>query len=169
MTPDEQEAVDGLNKKLKEDWTQEKWNADVLDIAFAMSAMSSDTLGKNLEMRQYSLWATYGLGFLKENGQWLLGGNAGFKKDSTGSDFKFDASVSSRIYFGVNKFKGFIEAQASKIKGKDLDILLNSGTEASIGRGIWLVCSAGAERNGEMKDWNIVSNFKFKVGLPNVN
>jgi hypothetical protein len=169
LTPDEQEMADGLNKEFKDQKAEEKWNAEVLDIALALRAMVSDSLSKNLEMEEYSFWITYGRGLLKENGQWLLGGNAGFKRDSTGGDFKFDVSVASRIYIGVNKFKGFIEVQAFKVEGEDLDILFNSGAEAMIGKSTWLVFSAGAERNGETDNWNIVSNFKFKVGLPGVN
>ncbi len=79
---------------------------------------------------------------------------------------KFDWSVSSRIYIGANKFKGFIEAQAAKMASEDLNFLLNSGGEVTIGKDVWLVFSAGAERNGETGDWNVVSNFKFKVGFP---
>jgi len=165
LTPQEEEMINNLNKKIKEDWTEEKWNADVLDIAFALRATSSDSTGKNLETDKYSFWTTYGHG-LGKNGQWLLGGNAGFERDSTGGDFKFDWSVSSRIYIGANKFKGFIEAQAAKMESKDLNFLLNSGGEVSIGKDIWLVFSAGAERSGETDDWNVVSNFKFKMGIP---
>jgi hypothetical protein len=165
LTPQEEEMVNNFNKKIKEDWTEEKWNANVFDIAFALRAMSSDSTGKSLEMDKYSFWATYGNG-LGTTGQWLLGGNAGFERDSTGADFKFDWSLSSRIYIGANKFKGFVEAQAAKMESKDLDFLLNSGAEVTIGKDVWLVFSAGAERNGETDDWNVVSNFKFKVGFP---
>lgn len=165
LTPQDEEMINNLNKKIKEDWTEEKWNADVLDIAFALRAMSSDSTGKNLEADKFSFWTTYGHG-LGKNGQWLLGGNAGFERDSTGGDLKFDWSVSSRIYIGANKFKGFIEAQAAKMASEDLNFLLNSGGEVTIGKDVWLVFSAGAERNGETGDWNVVSNFKFKVGFP---
>ena len=163
-TPQEEKMIKYYNKKIKEAWTEEKWNAKVFDIAFALRAMSADSAGNNLKTDLLNAWVTYGFGF-GSTAQWLFGGNAGYNTDSE----KFDWTLSSRFYIGTNKLKAFLEAQTSEKESMERMFLLNSGGEIGIANDLWLVFSVGTERSGETKRWNTVTNFQFKFGFPGTN
>jgi len=168
LDPVEQARVDSLNASLKSGWTEwedQHWNSRVLQVAVAARAVAADSLGNRLAADKYAAWATYGDGF-GTWGQILIGLNAGSERDSVTHRFESDASVSSRLYIGTNRYKGFVEGQGTFRHNRTAKWLLNSGGEAKFAFGGWITFAGGLEYDGETGTTALKTNFAVKWGLP---
>jgi hypothetical protein len=163
----EQVKVDSLNALLKKKIDQAKanqpWNKNALDVAAGLRLASEDSLGKNLRIVETAFWITYAHR-IGTWGQWLLGMKAGALRDSLKGDLSFSASISSRLYAGINAYKMFIETQFKNYKDYER-LLINGGGEARLKSGTWFNVSGGIEYDFKLKQWNMVSKFTIKIGL----
>ncbi len=168
LDPREQARVDSLNASLKSGWTEwedQHWNSRVLQLAVAGRAVAADSLGNRLAADKYGAWVTYGDGF-GTWGQILIGLNVGSERDSVTHRFESDASVSSRLYIGTNRYKGFAEGQGTFRHNRTAKWLLNSGGEAKFAFGGWITFAGGLEYEGETGTTALKTNFAVKWGLP---
>lgn len=162
--PDIIEKKNELINSFIEKWSEEKWNGNISELAFASKIASSDSLFNNVRLSKYSLWysAAYGIGTW---GQLLLGMNGNYERSDTSNEFKSSFSISSRVYIGSNKYKVHLEIQGSIIE-KDKSVwLIDSGFEMRIEENIWAEFTAGIESSESFQESLIVTDFKFKYGL----
>lgn len=164
----EEKDTEKALEKLKEDYKQKNWNAEKLDIAFALVTRSPDQFTSNLKFNKFSTWITYARP-CKDWGQLLVGGNysnASAFSDKEKKDINFsDWSLSSRMYVGSNNFKGFIEAQYT-YKGFDSskNWFTYLGLETVVMNGIWLHLYGGYQAGDTVSQ--VVSNLDFRFTLP---
>lgn len=155
-------------EKFIKDYKQKNWNAEKLDIAFALVTRSPDQFTSNLKFNKFSTWITYARP-CKDWGQLLVGGNysnASAFSDKEKKDINFsDWSLSSRMYVGSNNFKGFIEAQYT-YKGFDSskNWFTYLGLETVVMNGIWLHLYGGYQAGDTVSQ--VVSNLDFRFTLP---
>ena len=158
-----QAAIDSLNQVYKE----RNWNKKKLDIAMAALGSSPDSLAKDTKFSKFSLWATYGTP-IGENGQLLLGWNFNYIKGlAEGSDDYTSNSIVSRLYGGVNRYKGFLELQYKRDENLNANFYFaNVGGEFAITYGIWANLSAGLERNWTDGKNSFSSHFDLRFTIP---
>jgi len=158
--------VDTIISKMKTVYKEEHWNARKLDIALAAVAQSTDSTGGNTHFRAADAWITLALPVGKV-GQWLIGGNARVNNDVENDSVSFCAALSTRLYLGSNRYKGFFEAQY-KYDGADAAnfIFGNGGAELNIHQCVWLDLSLGLNYDFESKDKSVIPGFSFRYALP---
>jgi len=160
------ESLDERLSRLKKEYKTNNWNKQKMDVAYAILGVSPDSLLTKLKFSKHSFWLTYSHP-ISSWGQWLIGGNLSILSDST-SYFSF--SLASRVYFGTNRIKGFLEVQYQR---DDLvesnNLLLNLGTELNLVDGIWINFYAGVESlnfaNDDKKS-EINSHFDLRFTIP---
>lgn len=163
---------------LKKDYRTKNWNKQKLDVAAAVLLNSEDSLIKNLKYNSTEVWVTYALP-VKTWGQLLIGLNYANVNHYTLLTDTFDiavannVSISSRLYGGTNRFKGFLEAQY-ELSATEFDnihtILINGGSEFNITDGIWIGASLGVDMRKDKTltsfNSNVVGNIDIKFTLP---
>ncbi|UII33675.1 hypothetical protein LVD17_07570 [Fulvivirga ulvae] len=156
-------SIDSLNTAYKE----QNWNKKKLDLAVAVLGTSPDSLAKDTKFSKFSIWATYGTP-LGQHGQLLLGWNFNYiSGDIEGSDDYTSNSITTRIYGGENKYKGFIELQYERDENLSANMYFaNLGGEFLIMDGVWGNVSAGLERNWTDNESHFASNFDIKFTIP---
>lgn len=166
LSPREEKQIEEIISEFKKDQENEKWNKKILELAFATSAASSDSLGKNPKVDKIAGWSVYGHP-IGTWGQWLVGLNFASEKDllSESGDFKTTGSLSTRFYIGQNRYKMFVEGQVSLKEKVRSNYLINGGGEMNLLENIWLVFSAGAEYIGSAKETTLASSLKLKYGF----
>lgn len=160
-------------EKLKKMYREKYWNAEKLDVAFALSSRSKDELIKNLKYNKFSTWVTYAYP-INRWGQLLIGYTGAYNNNLYMSDIKkeisyWQNSINLRAYGGTNKLKGYLEGQ---FKTKELDI--SNSTQVILGGeyniiesyGVWLNFYIGIRKNTNVSDSQFVSNFDLKFALP---
>jgi len=164
-------------EKLKEKFKQDTWNADKWDVALAFLTESPDSLAKNIQFTGVGVWTTYAHGF-KNWGQLLIGASYNYlsfdslivatSKIENFSNHKL--SVASRLYFGSNNFKGFLEGQFDyRSLNTSNNALINLGTEMNIYDGIWINLNVGYTFNDvftENNSSNLFSSFDIRIQIP---
>lgn len=162
--PDVKLQIEDMEQTFKERWTDKKWNARILEWAIAVRANSPDSLGRELEIDNISLWSTSGHGF-GTWGQLLLALNATYEKDSLDGEHRSALSLSSRFYIGQNRYKVFIETQGSVKEDRKANWLIYGGGEVRLSGDIWADFSAGTEYARGTKKARLVTDFSLKYGL----
>ena len=178
LSPSGKAKVDSLNTVLQQTIANaqaqaaKQWNKRGLDLAVAALFSSKDSLVKGLQTSEVAGWLTYAEGF-GTWGQLLLGGKAGMLRSPTvdsiaSSSMDFEATLSGRLYLGVNAYKIFTELQWGKTEQANT-LLINGGGEAMLRSGIWVSFGGGVERDLDAGVWNVISKFSVKLGLPFLN
>ncbi|MDR6564643.1 MULTISPECIES: hypothetical protein [unclassified Arcicella] len=152
--------------KFKEDYKKNNWNKEKLEFAYAYLGASPDSLIKNIQTKKHAAWGTWAVP-VKKWGQLLVGINYSYmyadslnKQTDKTVNYEYNTfSASSRLYFGSNRVKGFIEGQYKFISLNDKrDAFLNTGGEFNIRDGIWLVVNAGI-------NWHDLGSANSKSGF----
>lgn len=155
-------------KKFIENYKKKNWNAEKLDIAFALVTRSPDQFTSNLKFNKLSSWITYARP-CKDWGQLLIGGNfsnATVFSDKEKKDLNFnEVSLSSRLYVGSNDLKGFVEGQYM-YKGFDSskNWFVYVGGETAIMNGFWIHFYGGYQAGDTVSQ--VVSSLDFRFTLP---
>ncbi len=164
-------------KKLKEDYKNENWNKQKLDIAVAILNESPDSLAKNIKFNSFGLWGTYALP-VKKWGQILIGFNYHYSSfDSlivdlgTTKSFSLNKlTIASRFYCGTNRIKGFIEGQYYyQDSNSTNNALINLGAEINLMDGLWINLNAGYDYNNLFNKSNssdLFVNFDLRFQIP---
>jgi len=159
-------SADDRISQLKNQYKANNWNKQKLDVAYALLGDTPDSLLTKIKFSQHAFWLTYGHP-ISDWGQWLIGGNFMFISDSTNY---ISFALASRVYFGTNRIKGFLEAQYQR---DDLlnsnNLLVNLGSELNLFAGIWINFYAGLESlkyGDESRKSQITSHFDVRFTLP---
>lgn len=182
IAPTLNERINDLRDKYK----KENWNSEKLDFAVALLATSPDSLVKNARFSRLSAWGTYAFP-VKNWGQGLIGITGTTSKvDSLFTDVKdpvrttvSSAALSARLYFGVNRIKGFFECQGKALtqsfelaerrkREGSLTGLLNLGGEASLNSTAWLEFNVGVLFSDQpnVPKSKLIGGFNLRFALP---
>lgn len=141
----------------------ERWNSRIMDLAFAVSAVTDDSLGNDVRVERVAGWATYAHGF-GTWGQLQLGTRLASERDTSTSEFGGTATLGSRMFFGGNRYKGFVEAEARWTESERPAYLLNGGAELKLAWVLWVTTSVGFDvRPGD--DPRLRSDFTLRFGF----
>ncbi|MGH7553379.1 MAG: hypothetical protein ACREMQ_10195 [Longimicrobiales bacterium] len=166
LTAEEKARIAELNRLLKERWGNQRWNADMLDLAVAARAGADDLDGSDLEMAEYSAWATFGKGF-GTWGQLLLGAKAQAVQDSLGDDdFSSSVQLLSRLYIGRNFYKAYAEGAVELGDADVADWFVNVGAEVRLRESIWSTFAAGFAPESDDGETRLRARLALKLGLP---
>jgi hypothetical protein len=162
---EELEKITGTEyRKLESKYLNNNWNKRVLDFAYAFVFSSMDSNYKNVKINKHSFWGTYG-DRLWNWGQFLIGVNYGYGKDSLSSKYRSNGAITGRLYGGVNFYKIFLEGSASMKESERPLYVINSGGEFRLLKNIWLNIKAGFGYDVKGKQVTYNSNFSFKWGF----
>lgn len=172
LTPDERMEVLALDDSLRngwkwkdrEGWEGRRWNAESMDVAFALRAAASDSTASDLKIDRLSIWGTYSVGF-QSWGQALFGVTGGGKRKTLDADLMLDATTSARVYFGTNQYKVFLEGQGSFMNRVSPKWLANSGGEIALPWDFWADFSASLEYDPSTRETSLGTHFSTKLGL----
>ena len=153
--------------KLINEYMDNDWNKQVLDIAYAFGIASMDSNYNNVKFFKHSLWVTYG-DRISNWGQFLLGVNGNYGRDSVVNEFKTSGSVSGRMFMGVNYYKFYLEGVGNFSEGNIPIWGVNLGGEMKLLRNIWFNLKAGFEYDNIKRQIDFNSNFSFKLGFSNL-
>jgi hypothetical protein len=171
----EDESVNSINKvidQMKTEYKKDNWNANKLDIAFALLSSSSDSLAKNIRFNRAEIWLTYSVRCGKK-GQLVFGLNNSINKNianisSINSNETFvDMSLPVRYLLGTNRLKTFAEFQY-EYKGiqKASSTLVNFGIESGLIDGLWMDFAAGLTSTPANGTSSFITNLNVKLTLP---
>lgn len=152
-----------LQKWNMEKWNEDNWNADITEYAVAVKAGSQDSLAKNLKFNRVSVWYTKAKK-LSTWGQYLLGIYGNYEKISDKDKCESSGSLMARLYAGNNRYKIYMQGQATLIDDQKPQWLFDSGLELKVDENLWIDLTAGIEFAGN-KESVLVTGFKFKFGL----
>ena len=153
---------------LREKFKDEHWNDRILMVGLASLVDSPDSLIKNIQRpNKTALWLS-GSEPLSKKGQWLYGIKGQMENDVDTTFSKGSLSLGSRLYYGKNKFKGFIEYQHKYAKGVRPEYLINLGLETNLTHGIWLNFALGVTKTGG-DDFAFTPSINIKFGTPEKN
>jgi hypothetical protein len=93
-----------------------------------------------------------------------LGLYGNYEKLPDKEKYKSSGSVVARLYAGNNRYKIFIDAQATLIDDQKPRWLIDSGLELKSSEILWIDLSAGLEVTGQ-NDATLVTGFNLKFGL----
>jgi hypothetical protein len=150
---------------LKKAHEQRRWNARLLDVAYAMGASAADSTGAGARVDAHSLWATY-TNPVGTWGQLLLGVSGGMARDTADSGFSGTGSAAARFYAGSNDYKFFVETRFASGGPAPERFLLHGGAEAALPFSLWANASAGWEQPTGGGRARLVTRFALKTGLP---
>ncbi len=165
----QQPEFDTWFSAFKTAYKKQNWNATKLDIALAIMGAAKDSMVGNIKFAQVAFWGTYALK-TGDNGQTLIGLNAGIGKDTislTNDNNYFRLSVPVRYLIGTNRVKGFCELQYQYLgQYKTHNGLLNFGAELNPLDGVWLNFYGGVNYNTTAGNTTFVTSLNIKVTLP---
>jgi len=159
------ETYDKRLEEVKTEYKKNNWNKRKWDLAYASLGT---TIGSNNKTKiiKHSMWTTFAEP-ISTWGQLLLGGNFNFL---SGTEQNVTISIASRLYGGVNRIKGFCEAQYEYndiTKGSNL--FLDLGSEINVYDGIWVNFDAGLELimvSGAESTSEFASHFDLRFTIP---
>jgi hypothetical protein len=165
------ETLDEPYNKAVEDFKKQNWNAARMDFAYSLVLQSPDSLLGDVKVYKHLFWLAYATRPGK-NCTWaqlLFSINNGVYRYQ--DQFYNDFTANFRFYGGVNKVKGFIEAQYrntdSPISPRLETLYAQIGVEANVFKGIWVHFGTGVLNglNGDAKS-QILSNLNLYLTLP---
>lgn len=173
--PEVEERLKKLSDRLQQVYADTMWNKNAFDVAAALRITTADTSGNDPQVSEVSGWATYawatkGVPVIPGDGdiagQLLIGGKAGFGRDSTSTDWKPQASVGVRYYIGTNRHKGYLEGQFLTEEGTDTGNFIGLGGELRVLESIWANLSIAFARDPDEDNHRLVTRFTFKGAAP---
>ncbi|CAG4990540.1 hypothetical protein DYBT9275_00553 [Dyadobacter sp. CECT 9275] len=155
--------------ELIEDYKKDNWNSAKVDMAVAFTAVSSDSLIRNLKKDNFSAWLS-GAHPISKWGQVLWSANyehASVVNEDLKREQSNGITLSSRIFAGNNEAKGFLEAQYSTNSFRKENVWFSYlGGEIYLISGIWLNLYAGIKKSSLLSKAELVSSFDFRFTLP---
>lgn len=151
---------DARIERRRKELQEKNWNATVIEIAYAVRAEAADSAGKDLSFDRHGFWLTAGFP-LGDWGQLLVGSELGVTRDTITTDYDGRGSLGSRLYWGGNTLKFFVEVEADWTSGRKTELLLNSGGELRPNIGGWVTFSAGLNRDPVTSDYDLVTDFRW--------
>lgn len=148
----------------REDWEENHWNARVVDVAAAVGAVSRDSLGRDPRFQQLAAWASWGEPLLGNRAQWLLGARYAFGRDSAQAEDAHRLHAGTRLFYGANRAKGFIEGGVDLSEQRPGWSALG-GVEVRLVRGVWSTVSGGFERSTS-GDERLTARLTFRTAAP---
>lgn len=109
------------------------WNAPIVEIGIASLQSSKDSLMNNLRFSKVGFWGTAALPVFKTDGQFLIGIKAGLRDSLV---WKSELSLGSRLYYGNNNTRGFLQADYQHIDNGN-QYVLGMGCLFNVTNGVW--------------------------------
>ncbi len=157
-----EEEVEHARAKQRE----EKWNANITEIAAAVRFNSADSLAKNASVDKYQAWLA-GSFSVARWGQFVFNLSGSIERNLAG---KMDSSaiiMDSRFYFGSNEIKVFGEGQIAAIGSSPALYLFSIGGEINPVNAFWLEFVAGYQKHGS-EPAIIKTAFQIRWNLPEI-
>jgi hypothetical protein len=155
------EKISPLIDKRREIAKKKKWNAPIVEVGFAMSALSGDSLAKNLAVDSYRWWLA-GAFPLGSEGQIVAGLNGGITKNTNGELKNSESNFGLRGYYGNNQQKVFFEGGIRAASEFLPSLSFNIGYEYNLLNGLWADISLGLiKKEGSKFVSNSSLNFRF--------
>lgn len=155
------EKINPLIEERREAAKKKKWNAPIVEVGFAMSALSGDTLARNLAVDSYRWWLA-GAFPLGSDGQVVAGLNGGITENEEGELKNSESNFGLRGYYGTNQQKMFLEGNLRTASAFLPSISLNIGYEFNLMNGLWADLSLGLiKKDGSKFVSNSSLNFRF--------
>ena len=153
------DSVEALHDR----YTARRWNAPVMEIAYASRAAGVDDAGNGLRMDRHALWATAGWGF----GSWgqVLAGTR-LASERFGADWLSRATAGLRLFAGENQRKAFVEVEGTATDGRKPGWAILSGVEARLHSLAWVSAAAGSRWGVVDEDSRLTARFDLSVALP---
>lgn len=153
-------ASEAKIRQWRKELQDKHWNALVVEIAYAARAEAADSTGRDLSVDRHGFWLTAGFP-IGTWGQLLVGGEVGVTRDTITTDFDGRGSLGTRLYWGGNGLKFFMEVEGDFAEGRSTEFLFNSGGELRPEIGGWMSFSAGLNRDAETKNYDLVTEFRW--------
>jgi hypothetical protein len=129
-------------RALRDSVVEARWNAPVLDVAYAGRVTAKDSLGNDPSLNAHVAWASWGLP-VGRWGQLVLGARAGYEENGTSGDWDSSIRGGGRLYAGSNAIKGFVEAGIGSTA--DERWTAHGGAEVKVLNGVYAALSTGYE------------------------
>lgn len=176
VLPEEIDITENEIEKIKEDYKRKNWNAQKLDVALAWAGRSPDSLVGNLSFHRFTAWAT----LAQPVGQWgqlLIGLNYDQSRNivETREEDLRRYNLSTRLYAGTNRFKGYLEGQYALLDrrlnggGPNLqsnNLYVHLGGEYGILDGVWVQGYAGFQRNNSDGSSAFTGHLDLRFTIP---
>ena len=158
-----EEIEQGFQNKWK-NWSEEQWNANIVEWAIAFSGDSRDSLAEDLKFNKVSAWLS---GALKVGswGQLVMGLNAYYQKLVNQNKYKSNLSAAARFYAGMNKLKIYMHLQAIGQESRQPVWVFHSGMEVKLQKGLWADLYGGIQYGEEADNGKFITDFKLKYEL----
>jgi hypothetical protein len=151
-------------EKQREIYKKKKWNESIVEIGFAVSATSKDSLIDNLSANSYRWWLS-GAFPLGEDGQIITGVNGGITKNDNGELKNTESNFGLRAYYGTNYHKLFLEGSLRTASSFTPMLTFNIGYEYNLSNGIWADLSIGIIKK-ESKKFASTSSLNLRLATP---
>lgn len=123
-------------EKQRDIYKKKKWNESIVEIGFAVSATSQDSVFENLSAESYRWWLS-GAFPLGEDGQFITGLNGGITKNNNGELKNTESNFGLRAYYGTNYHKLFLDGTLRTASSFTPMISFNIGYEFNLSNGLW--------------------------------
>lgn len=147
LTTGEDKAVGELQDRIRELLAADQWNANALHLAVAARATTADTLGNDPKLDELAAWGTVARR-LGSSSQFLIGVQAGSARDTLG-EFRSTLSVSTRLYYGSNAGKVFLEGTMAMRAEAAATNFLVAGLELRLANIGWIDAAWGVEQGDD--------------------
>ena len=131
-----QTALSASVDSLKRDWLAQSWNRPALDIAFAASANTRDSLGRDPKVDVLATWVS-GAFPVGEWGQVVYGASGRNARDSVAAPRRWSGGFGAGLYLGSNEFKGYAEARGTWQRDTKTVAEIVAGSELKLFAGLW--------------------------------
>lgn len=155
-----EEEVDRLRAKQRD----EKWNANIAELAAAVRFSSTDSLARNAVADKYQAWIA-GSFHVAQWGQFIFNLSGSLERSAALRMDSSSIAMNSRFYFGSNSMKVYGEGQIVAVDQSPALYLFSVGGEINPISSFWLEFAAGFEKRG--KDPAIIRTvFHVRWSLP---
>ncbi len=138
-----EEEVDRLRAKQRD----EKWNANIAELAAAVRFSSTDSLARNAVADKYQAWIA-GSFHVAQWGQFIFNLSGAIERSATLRMDSTNVTMNSRFYFGSNAIKVYGEGQITAPEKSPALYVFNVGGEINPLSSFWLEFAAGFEKRG---------------------
>lgn len=151
-------------QQLRVQQREERWNANVTEVAAAIRFGSADSLARNARSEKYQAWLA-GAFRVQQWGQFVFNLTGSLERNAAGVMDSTGIAMNARFYFGSNELKVYGEGQITAIGSSPALYLFTLGGEFNPLSSFWLEFSSGFEKSGR-NPAVIRTSFHVRWSLP---
>ena len=150
---------------LKSNRLANSWNRASLDVAFAVSANTIDSLGRDPKFDVLAAWVS-GAFPVGRWGQVVYGANGRNAQDSVSLPRRWSGGVGAGLYLGSNESKCYAELRSTWQRSTKTIAELVAGSELKLYAGVWAIGSVGWATDPLSNRGRLTSRFTLRSSLP---